>query len=272
MDELLQGMAKITRDAGDAILEVYSREDFDVDMKSDDSPLTAADLAAHKIIVAGLQALAPEIPVLSEESGGIGWQERRQWSRYFLVDPLDGTKEFIQRNGEFTVNIALIDGHKPVLGAVYVPVTGVLYLGNVETNHATVERDGISQEMQTRPMADKELVVVGSRRHGSGTMATMMEFLQQHFNVEIESVGSSLKFCMLAEGKADLYPRLAPTSEWDTGAAQAVLEAAGGAVVNTSFAPLDYNNKEDILNPFFIAYADSQYPWQDKLQAVLAEI
>ena len=261
-DALLEGMAKIARLAGAAILEVYDRADFSVVSKADDSPLTAADLAAHRIIVDALAELAPDIPVLSEESDEISFAERSSWTTYFLVDPLDGTKEFINRNGEFTVNIALIEHHKPVLGAVYVPVQDKLYLGNVEANQATRETVDGSKPIRCRQLNGKSVTVVASRRHGSDTLVSLMANLEKRYEVATENVGSSLKFCLIAEGEADLYPRFAPTSEWDTGAAQALVVAAGGQVVNLDFEPLDYNAKENILNPHFVVFADPKVDWQ----------
>ncbi len=270
MERLLEGVAGICRQAGDAILEVYDRQDLGIQTKSDQSPLTAADLAAHQIIMRGLNELAPDIPVLSEESDQIPFELREKWSSYFLVDPLDGTKEFINRNGEFTVNIALIENHQPVLGVVFVPVQDVLYRGVVGTDkaNASVEREGKKQTISTRQMDTRDLTVVASRRHGSETMEECMQALNKQFTVRTENVGSSLKFCMIAEGKADLYPRLAPTSEWDTAAAQAVVEAAGGSVVDSSFNSMRYNTKESILNPYFFALADRNFDWQ----SVLADV
>lgn len=264
--KILAEMARIARLAGAAILEVYDRDDFDVQTKSDDSPLTAADLAAHKIIVEALQEAAPDIPVLSEESDDIDFETRRQWQRYFLVDPLDGTKEFVNRNGEFTVNIALIENHKPVLGAVYVPVQDRLYLGDVYSGKASCESDGTSRDIQVRAIQNNALTVVASRRHGSEALESLMQELGNSFELDTKNVGSSLKFCLIAEGEADLYPRFAPTSEWDTGAAQAVVVAAGGQVVNLQFEPLSYNAKEDILNPHFFVFADSSVDWQALLE------
>ena len=268
MEKLLEGIADICRRAGDAILEVYDREDLGIEIKSDDSPLTAADLAAHNVIVSGLEALAPDIPVLSEESDGIAYSTRESWHRYFLVDPLDGTKEFINRNGEFTVNIALIEAHKAVLGAVFVPVQNVLYAGIVDNSLAFIERDGERQNISTRKMDSSAITIVASRRHGTETMEKCVQVLTDRFTVESKSVGSSLKFCMIAGGEADLYPRLAPTSEWDTAAAQAVVEAAGGLVVDASFQPLRYNQKESLLNPYFYVLADANFDWKAILGAV----
>ena len=259
---ILDEMARIARLAGAAIMEVYNQAEFDVQTKDDNSPLTAADLAAHKIIVSELDSIAPDIPVLSEESDGVDFSVRRTWDRYFLVDPLDGTKEFVGRNGEFTVNIALIEGHQPTLGAVYVPVQDKLYLGDTVSQSVVRTTGDQTENIQVRKLEDDKLVVVASRRHGGEALQSLMENLGERFDVSTDNVGSSLKFCMIAEGKADIYPRFAPTSEWDTGAAQAVVVAAGGKVVNLQFEPLDYNAKADILNPHFMVYADESVDWQ----------
>jgi 3'(2'), 5'-bisphosphate nucleotidase len=268
--QLAEGLSKICRQAGKAILEVYNRSDFGVQTKSDNSPLTEADLAAHHIIVDGLADLVSDVPTLSEESDKISFKTRSRWNRYFLVDPLDGTKEFINRNGEFTVNIALIENHVPIMGAVYVPVTDVLYIGiNVGEDRQAYKIDkGGKTLLATRSMTSSAVTVVASRRHGSEEMERCMALLNENFDVDTKNVGSSLKFCQIAEGGADLYPRLAPTSEWDTGAAQAVVTAAGGLVVDDSFAELQYNTKENILNPFFFVIADTDYPWQKLLSNI----
>lgn len=278
MQQLLDGISTICRQAGDAILEVYERVNHEVETKEDDSPLTAADRAAHRIIVDGLTTLAPEIPVLSEESEPPDYDVRRRWSRYFLVDPLDGTKEFISRNGEFTVNIALIEEGAPILGVVFVPVKEVLYAGwcTEDSKGAYVERDGSREAISTRALKprlreDLPVTVVASRRHGGDALAGVLAELDKHFaQVETANMGSSIKLCLVAEGKADFYPRLAPTSEWDTAAAHAVVTAAGGKVVDTAFVPLRYNTKEDILNPFFYVIGDTSFPWEDILGDVSA--
>ncbi|MFT4631920.1 MAG: 3'(2'), 5'-bisphosphate nucleotidase [Candidatus Pseudothioglobus sp.] len=275
MQEILPGVISIARQAGKAILEVYQREDFSVQSKRDDSPLTAADLAAHHLIVSGLTALAPEIPVLSEESDDIPFSERQQWSRYFLVDPLDGTKEFINRNGEFTVNIALIDEGVPVLGVVYVPVLDVLYAGTsvAADDHAGVafvERNGVRKDIRVASLAPRlaagePLRVVASRRHSSPDMEACMVSLNERFTVTTLNMGSSLKLCMIAEGEADLYPRLAPTCEWDTAAAHGVVMAAGGDVVDAGLLPLRYNTKAELLNPYFYVLGDTSFDWSASL-------
>ena len=265
--QLLAGISDICRAAGAAILAIYQRDDLGIQTKADDSPLTAADLAAHAIIVAGLARLAAEIPILSEESAEIPFAERSTWTRYFLVDPLDGTKEFIRRNGEFTVNIALIERHKATLGVVYVPLQDTLYVGinDADTQLAYVEQAGQKTTLKTRLMVADKITIMASRRHSDRQMAACLASLQDRFNVTLENLGSSLKFCRLAEGHGDLYPRLAPTSEWDTAAAQAVVEAAGGRLVDSQFKPLTYNTKENIINPYFYALADPSYDWRSAL-------
>jgi 3'(2'), 5'-bisphosphate nucleotidase len=271
----LDSVIRIAREAGAAILEIYAKEDFGIEIKADDSPLTRADLAAHEIIMSGLSSLAPGIPVLSEESDEIPYDVRKKWSRYYLVDPLDGTKEFISRNGEFTVNIALIEQGVPVLGVVFVPVKDVTYAGQqLDTKVAFVERDGSRLPISTRNLSGRlrnqePLMIVASRRHGGDALQRCLDVLRKSFNrVELTNMGSSLKLCLVAEGKADLYPRLAPTSEWDTAAAQAVVEAAGGSVVDTALRPLRYNSKESILNPFFYVIGDKSFAWQGLLKAI----
>lgn len=264
MSDLLHSMMAISREAGAAILDIYGEDDFGVELKDDDSPLTRADLAAHQIIVSGLEKLAPDIPILSEESESIDYDTRRQWKRYFLVDPLDGTKEFINRNGEFTVNIALIDDGVPVLGVVFVPVKDVLYAGNqLDDPCAILIVDGQTTPINSRAVdTNQALTLVASRRHGGEATTSFIANLTPHFpDVETTNMGSSLKLCLVASGEADIYPRLAPTSEWDTAAAQAVVEAAGGVVLDLSFNPLRYNTKADILNPHFLVLGDAVFDW-----------
>jgi len=255
--DLLAKVVKLAQQAGDAILSVYS-EQFEVTHKTDQSPLTVADLRSHEIISKGLLALTPRLPVLSEEAADISFEQRRQWSSYWLVDPLDGTKEFVSRNGEFTVNIALIENHVPVLGVVHVPVTSTTYTGAVGVG-AFKQVDGETPEpLRTRSPADSPLRIVGSRSHRGDSLD---QFLPKLAPYELIAVGSSLKFCLVAEGSADFYPRFGPTSEWDTAAAQAVVEAAGGQVVKTNGERLSYNTKADLLNPHFLVYGDCKRDW-----------
>lgn len=235
--------------AGRKVMSIYER-DFDIKEKSDSSPLTEADLASHHCIVDSLSSLTPDLPILSEESADIPWSERSQWKAYWLIDPLDGTKEFIKRNGEFTINIALISNGEPVFGSVYAPVLDELYYGGGAIGawkHKASEKQPISiAEVSQSPVR-----VVGSRSHQSDEM---QEYLKKFDDYELVPMGSSLKICLVAEGKADIYPRLGPTSEWDTAAAHAVLKAAGGScIMYDNEHELIYNSKESLLNPYFIA-------------------
>ncbi|MGY3887726.1 3'(2'),5'-bisphosphate nucleotidase CysQ [Aeromonas aquatica] len=245
----------IARAAGEAIMAIYSKP-FTVEYKQDESPLTAADQGAHEVIVQALASLTPDIPVLSEESDVGIMQARLSWSCYWLVDPLDGTKEFVSRNGEFTVNIALIDDGRPVWGLVYAPVLDKLWYGGKGLGAWRIDESGTAA-IQTRPHVEGQAwKVVGSRNHLSqATLDYLARFGDiARGEIELVSMGSSLKFCIIAEGGAELYPRLAPTCEWDTAAAQAVLEGAGGTVTQLDGEPLAYN-KRDILNPWFVARA-----------------
>ncbi|MBK8533866.1 MAG: 3'(2'),5'-bisphosphate nucleotidase CysQ [Candidatus Competibacteraceae bacterium] len=255
----LEPVRLLAVEASAQILGIYATA-FGVTVKDDDSPLTAADLAAHQVIVAGLQRLTPEIPVLSEESASIPFAERSQWQRYWLVDPLDGTKEFVQRNGQFTVNIALIENHQPVLGVVRVPVTGSCYSA-VRGYGAFREEPGQpAQPITVQPLQpDTPVRVVGSRSHGGPGLQAFVAKLGAY---ELVTTGSSLKFCQVAEGTADVYPRLSPTSEWDTAAAHAIVEVAGGRVVSAETGEsLRYNTRESLLNPHFIVYGDAGRDW-----------
>lgn len=243
---MLEQICQLAREAGDAIMQVYNAPTPpDVIHKSDNSPVTAADIAAHKIIVAGLQALSPQIPILSEEDPA-DWTIRQHWQTYWLVDPLDGTKEFIKRNGEFTVNIALIEKGKPVLGVVYAPVLDVMY--SAAEGKAWKEEAGHKEPIQVRD-ARPPLVVI-SRSHASSDRE-LHEYLEQMGEHQTTAIGSSLKFCLVAEGSAQLYPRFGPTNIWDTGAGHAVALAAGAHVHDWQGKTLDYTPRESFLNPGF---------------------
>lgn len=265
-ETLLADIVRLARRAGDAILDIYEG-DFEVETKDDDSPLTQADLASHRVIVDALRALTPDIPVLSEESSGITDRERLSWPRYWLIDPLDGTKEFVNRNGEFTVNIALIDEHRPRMGVVHVPVLKQTFSGLVGTGAWRQEGEQTPQPISTRRPPAETPVIVGSRSHANPRLEACLAPLGP---TELISMGSSLKFCRVAEGAADLYPRLGPTSEWDTAAAQAVVEAAGGQVVKLDGTPLGYNLEADILNPWFIVIGDPEAGWMERLDVAAA--
>jgi 3'(2'), 5'-bisphosphate nucleotidase len=262
ISSLLDPLAELAQQAGEKILEVYNSDDFSVQEKADNSPLTAADLAAHHAILAGLTGLTPEIPVLSEESASLPYAERAAWQRYWLVDPLDGTREFIKRNGEFTVNIALIEDGVPVLSVVHVPVTGVSYLA---CRGLGAFRQGTDEErhpIRVRKTGDGPVMVVGSRSHRGDSLIRFLDKLGDH---EMVGMGSSLKLCLVAEGVADVYPRLGPTSEWDTAAAQCVVEQAGGFVTDTDLQPLRYNTKDSLLNPYFLVFGDDGRDWSQYL-------
>ena len=265
LQALMAPVTELAVGAGERILEVY-RGSFAVDLKADNSPLTAADRAAHRHIVDGLGRLAADIPLLSEEGDIAPFSERRHWTRYWLIDPLDGTREFVKRNGEFTVNIALIENHQPVLGVVHAPVAGVTWFAargcGARKRSAEDERP-----IAARPLGGPMTAVV-SRSHRGERVDALLERLPV---VQTVSVGSSLKFCLLAEGKADLYPRFGPTSEWDTAAAHCVLEAAGGKVTKLDLTPLRYNTKDSLLNPDFLAFGDPSHDWSHYLEDLHGE-
>jgi 3'(2'), 5'-bisphosphate nucleotidase len=253
---LLPSLIAIARAAGAAIMQVYHSDDTGITQKSDQSPLTRADLAAHQVIVAGLAALNPHYPILSEEAADIAYTERGTWTRYWLVDPLDGTKEFIKRNGEFTVNIALIENGIPILGVVYAPVLDVCYYGTVGEGAFVQRGAAVAQAIHSVVAAENETIkVVASRSHSDERTAALLQKLGK---VECISMGSSLKLCLVAEGAAHFYPRLGPTMEWDTAAADAVVRAAGGRVCQRNGDALQYN-KPNLLNPeFFVLAKDDQ--------------
>ena len=241
----ISALELIARAAGDAILAIY-RQPFAVEYKQDESPLTAADQGAHEVIVQALARLTPDIPVLSEESDAETMQARLGWSRYWLVDPLDGTKEFVSRNGEFTVNIALIENGKAVLGVVYAPVLKVMY--SAANGKAWKEECGVHKPIQVRDANPPKVVV--SRSHYAND-DELKEYLQQIGEHQTASIGSSLKFCLVAEGEAQLYPRFGPTNIWDTAAGHAVAAAAGAHVNDWQGKTLDYTPRESFLNPGF---------------------
>ncbi|MBV8307526.1 MAG: 3'(2'),5'-bisphosphate nucleotidase CysQ [Gammaproteobacteria bacterium] len=255
---LLEPAAAIARAAGREILEVYAVGAVAATAKADDSPLTAADLRAHRAILQGLRELTPELPVLSEESAPGSYATRAQWQRYWLVDPLDGTREFLARNGEFTVNLALIEGHVPVLGVVHVPVTGITYCGLPGQGAWRQEGAGARIAIRVAERSATPLRVVGSRSHRGDSLRAFLDRVGPH---ELLAIGSSLKLCLVAEGAADVYPRLGPTSEWDTAAAHAVVLAAGGAVSTLEGLPLAYNTREALLNPYFVAFGPRDRDW-----------
>ncbi|MEE4639517.1 MAG: 3'(2'),5'-bisphosphate nucleotidase CysQ [Wenzhouxiangella sp.] len=261
LERTLHQVRKAVAEAGAAILEIYADPDrFATEHKADHSPLTAADLAANQLLVARLQELTPDIPILSEESKQAPWHERRHWQECWIVDPLDGTREFLKRNDEFTVNVALVREHRPTLGVVYAPALQKWYFAARhqgawrQSGSGVLERIAVADERVDRPWR-----VVGSRSHSTPEVNVFVAALGE---AELVAMGSSLKLCLVADGTADVYPRLGPTSEWDTCAAQAIVEEAGGYVVNAENGqPLKYNARESLLNPHFIACARPDPAW-----------
>lgn len=243
----LEFLADLAKEAGKAILEVYGTE-FNVHRKEDRTPLTEADTRSHQIISRALQTRYPEIPILSEEGKEIDYATRSKWSKFWLVDPLDGTKEFIKRNGEFTVNIALVEGHTPILGMIYIPVRDVVYVADVNKGAWQI-KTGERRKLSIKPPQDGAIRVIKSRSHPSPQLETMLELLPGH---EVITRGSALKFCAVAAGEADFYPRLGPTWEWDTAAGQAIVAASGGVILDFEGKPLTYNKASLINGPFLV--------------------
>lgn len=272
--ELPQQLMRLARRAGAEIMTAFDSGHYGVEHKDDLSPVTTADIAAHDMIAAALPALL-DIPLLSEEGAQLSTAERRRWQRYWLIDPLDGTREFMEGRGEFTVNIALIEAGKPVVGVVYCPPHDRLYLGNQApawgAAGAFLQTDNGWQSLTGRVFArgDNLQLVQGRRSRSEAEAQLMAELTVMDETLVAHQLGSSLKLCALAEGRYHIYPRLGPTSEWDTAAGQAVLEAAGGAVLNAhTLEPLTYNARDSLLNPPFWALAD----WGPESQALWRQL
>ena len=244
-------------EAGITIMEVYNNV-FEISKKDDQTPLTSADIASNHIIMEGLKNVDPLFPVISEESRTAAFAERRNWQTYWLVDPLDGTKEFIRHNGEFTVNIALVHQQKPVIGVIHAPAKKVTYYASRGKGAFKVEGNKKAQRIHVRTSRKGRVTIVGSRSHATSEMNRFLEELNEYDFIQR---GSSIKFCMVAEGTVDLYPRLGATSEWDSAAGQCIVEEAGGLVTDTRMRILKYNTKESILNPNLIAFGDRDKDW-----------
>jgi len=253
LQSLTPTLLKLAAEAGEAIMAIYSQGEVEVAQKEDQSPLTQADLASNAVIVEGLKSIEPQVPILSEESKTIPYPERQGWSPFWLVDPLDGTKEFIKRNGEFTVNIALVENGSPVFGVVHAPAIQTSYWGLAGVgSFKQTSADPEPQPLTTRTYPEPILKIVASRSHaGAETEAFLEKLKQAQGDLEVVSIGSSMKLCLVADGSAHLYPRFGPTMEWDTAAAQCVVEQAGGRVTDMQGQPLRYN-KSDLLNPYFM--------------------
>lgn len=261
LNELTEEIKIISKEAGNKILEVYET-DFSVENKEDNSPLTAADMAAHNTICQALKKLTPNTPLLSEESSDISFTERQSWEQYWLIDPLDGTREFVKRNGEFSVNIALIEKQKSILGVIHIPVSETTYYASLNNGAYKHKPEQEPERISARKTTLKNITIAGSRSHGN---QQQREFIEKLDNPEILAIGSSLKFCLVAEGLADIYPRFGPTSEWDSAAAQCIVEESGATVVDTNFKTLEYNTKESLLNPSFLVIADKEFNWSQFL-------
>jgi 3'(2'), 5'-bisphosphate nucleotidase len=256
---LLENVEAIAREAGVAIMGIYAR-DFSISEKEDKSPLTEADAAAQAIIKNRLEQLQPKLPILSEEAVG-DFSGADSAGRYWLVDPLDGTKEFIKRNGEFTVNIALIEQGRAILGVVYAPVLNVIYLAAEGLGAFKIGADGIRVPIHVAEHHEGAAWrVVGSRSHAGDSLSAFLQRLGKH---ELIAMGSSLKLCLVADGSADVYPRMGPTSLWDTAASQCVVEQAGGSVIQLTGEPLSYAAPSAALNPFFVVHGKSAVNWVD---------
>jgi 3'(2'), 5'-bisphosphate nucleotidase len=264
LKELLPEIRRIATEAGEKIMEIYEGG-FDTEIKADDSPVTTADLAANTYIVEELEKLSQRYPILTEEAAETPFSEREKWETYWLVDPLDGTKEFIKRRDSFTVNIALIHQHQPVLGVVYAPAMDLSYFacqGQGSFKQQTVHSNPNAQRIYTREIPLGNTIFVGSRSHTGKAMEEFLDkFSVANGSYELLSMGSSLKMCMVAEGAADCYPRLWLTSEWDTAAAHCIVNEAGGRIVKTDMSPLLYNTKDSLLNPYFFAIGNNTLDW-----------
>lgn len=261
---LVQQLEDIARRAGQAILNVYDQDDPGIQTKQDSTPVTDADLKANEIIEAGLAQLSVQYPILSEESDHTPYAERQHWHRYWLVDPLDGTQEFINRNGQFSVNIALIEKGFPLFGMVHIPTSNTSYWGGKGLGAFRQKEDQPPVTIHPRAFGRSDKVIVlGSRSYGNERARQYLEQLRNIYpNLESRKVGSSLKSCHIAEGLADIYPRLGPTSEWDTAAVQAVVEGAGGLFLNPEGERFSYNWKESLLNSDFLVLGDPGIDWK----------
>ena len=267
LKELVNPVCEIAKQAGEEIMKIYSKG-FEIQEKKDHSPLTTADLASHTLIISRLKALTPDIPILSEESTSISFSERSSWENYWLIDPLDGTREFIKRNGEFTVNIALVTKHSSSLGVVYIPVQDITYFASKNNGAFKQVGNQTPEKINARTSSpNNKPTICGSRSHAGKSLQALQDEIG---DFELISMGSSIKMCLVAEGVADIYPRFGPTSEWDTAAAHCVVTEAGGKIVNTDLETLPYNTKDSLLNPSFLAIGDMNQKWRDFLSNHLA--
>ena len=266
LSHLLPQVIEIARSAGQMILEIYEKKQYEAYTKSDETPVTSADIAAHKLITERLSELTPDIPVLSEEDADISLQQRAQWERYWLVDPLDGTQEFIARSGDFATIIALVDNNKPTMGVVYGPVSGVTYYAYSGKGAWKIPdmSDSVKIHTHKQEQPGQSIAIAISRRQDINRITSRMS---SAWNYDLIPLGSAaLKACLVAEGAVDCYLRLGPTGEWDTAATQCIVEEAGGRILSTQLEPLSYNERETLENPNFIVLGDADLPWNEILQ------
>lgn len=266
LSHLLPDVISIARSAGQLILEIYEKKSYEAFTKSDETPVTSADLAAHKLVVERLSELTPDIPVLSEEAANISLTTRETWQRYWLVDPLDGTQEFIARSGDFATIIALVENNRPVMGVVYGPVSGVTYYAYSGKGAWKIPdmSESLRIETHTHELPGQSIAIAISRRQDINRITSR---LSSQWNYELEPLGSAaLKACLVAEGAVDCYLRLGPTGEWDTAATQCIVEEAGGRILSTQLEPLSYNERDTLENPNFIVLGDANLPWDQILK------
>lgn len=266
LSHLLPQVIEIARSAGQMILEIYEKKQYEAYTKSDETPVTSADIAAHKLITERLSELTPDIPVLSEEDADISLEQRAQWEQYWLVDPLDGTQEFIARSGDFATIIALVDNNKPTMGVVYGPVSGVTYYAYSGKGAWKIPdmSDSVKIHTHKHEQPGQSIAIAISRRQDINRITSRMS---SAWNYDLIPLGSAaLKACLVAEGAVDCYLRLGPTGEWDTAATQCIVEEAGGRILSTQLEPLSYNERETLENPNFIVLGDADLPWNEILQ------
>lgn len=263
MDSLLNHIVSLAKLAGNQVLNIY-QSDFTVEYKADKSPITAADLASHNCICQGLHHLTPTLPIISEESNPIFFEKHQSWEKYWLIDPLDGTKEFLEKNGEFTINIALIEQYKPILGVIFVPSRNICYFARKGMGAYKQAGRSLPTAIHSKTWKEEQAITaVVSRRHG---MEELKKFLTQFSSLNLLYCGSALKFCWVAEGLVDIYPRFSPTFEWDIAAGQCILNEAGGQVIDNTGQELQYNRSSSLQTPDFLAIADKQNFWLDYLK------
>jgi 3'(2'), 5'-bisphosphate nucleotidase len=263
LSKLIEQVIEIADSVGEKVRLMFERYqkngDMQLDHKSDQSPVTEADIYSHQLLTEQLKSLLPEAPILSEEETAPPLATRQTWKRYWLVDPLDGTREFLNKKNEFTINIALVENNQPLLGVINVPVARECYFAFQSSGAFKQDRDHGRKGIMTRQLDTNHVHVLASRYHAVHHLHELLEKIPQH---DVVHAGSALKFCWIAEGKADIYPRLGPTSEWDTAAGQCIVEEAGGKVVDMQYQPLNYNMRESLINPSFIAVGDPRYDWR----------